>query len=83
MTDIGHNSVNGAQLQSVIERVERLEEEKRARAEDIKEVYSEASGNGFDVPIIRKIVALRRQDTNKRREQEEIMDAYLQALGMS
>lgn len=71
------------QLKSFIERIERLEEEKRSIADDIKEVYAEAKGNGFDAKIIRKIVALRRQDAAERREQEEILDLYLKALDVA
>ena len=80
MTDI--NPQSAGQLKSIIERIERLEEEKRAIAEDIKEVYSEAGANGFDVKILRKIVSLRRQDANDRREQEELLETYQRALGM-
>ena len=69
-------------LRSFIERVEKLEEEKKALSDDIKDVYAEAKGNGFDVKILRKIVAMRRQDRDKRREEEEILDLYLTALGM-
>lgn len=82
MSEAGHNSVNGNQLRSLIERIERLEEEKRAIADDVKEVYLECKGNGFDAKIIRKIVALRRQDTDRRREEETILDLYKNALGM-
>lgn len=84
MSDIGHNSatVNSSQLRALIERIERMEEEKRAIASDIKDIYGEAKGNGFDAKIIRKIVALRRQDNDKRREEETIMDLYKNALGM-
>ncbi len=74
--------VNAGHLRAFIERVERLEEEKKALSEDIKEVYAEAKGNGFDVKIIRKIISIRRQDRDKRREEEEILDLYLAALGM-
>ena len=70
------------QLRSIIERIEKLEEEKRATAEDIKEVYAEAKGNGFDTKVLRKVVALRRQDRDERVEQEAIMELYLDALGM-
>lgn len=70
-------------LKGFIERIERLEEEKRALSEDIKDVYAEAKGTGYDVKIVRKVVALRRQDHNKRREEEEILDLYLASLGMS
>ena len=74
--------VNGGHLRAFIERIERLEEEKKALADDIKDVYAEAKGNGFDVKIIRKIVSIRKQDRDKRREEEEILDLYMAALGM-
>ena len=76
------NSIDSGHLKAFIERIERLEEEKRALAEDIKEVYSEAKGTGYDIKIMRKIISIRRQDHNKRREEEEILDLYLSALGM-
>jgi uncharacterized protein (UPF0335 family) len=76
------DSVNAGQLRAFIERIERLEEEKKALADDIKDVYAEAKGNGFDTKALRKIVALRRQDEAKRREEEEILNVYLAALGM-
>lgn len=71
------------QLRSIVERIERLEEEKQAIADDIKEVYAEAKGNGFDTPTIRKVVKLRKQDTAERQEQEALLDVYLAALGMT
>ena len=77
------NSIDAGHLKAFIERIERLEEEKRALAEDIKDVYAEARGVGYDTKIMRKIVALRRQDAHKRREEEEILDLYLANLGMS
>jgi len=70
------------QLKSIIERIERLEEDKAAIAEDIKEVYAEAKGNGFDPKILRKIVALRKQDEDKRRVEQAILASYMDALGM-
>ena len=70
------------QLKSIVERIERLEEEKKVIASDIKDVYAEAKGNGFDTKVLRKIVSLRKQDQNERKEQEEILSLYLQALGM-
>ncbi len=82
MTEIGHNSVSKDQLKSIIERVERLEEDKRAISDDIKDVYSEAKGNGFDAKALRRIVALRKQDPDKRAEQDAILDTYMHALGM-
>jgi uncharacterized protein (UPF0335 family) len=75
------NMVDSGQLLSFIERIEKLEEEKRAIAEDIREVYSEAKGTGFDAKVIRAIVARRKQDKAKREEFEEILDLYLSALG--
>ncbi|MCA0399256.1 MAG: DUF2312 domain-containing protein [Proteobacteria bacterium] len=80
MDDI--NPSTAGQLKALIERVERLEEEKKQIADDIKDVYAEAKANGFDTKILRKIVSLRRQDANERREQEELLDTYLRALGM-
>jgi uncharacterized protein (UPF0335 family) len=76
------NPATAGQLKAFIERIERLEEEKRQIAEDVKDVYAEAKANGFDVKILRKIIALRRQDADERREQEEILETYLRALGM-
>ena len=75
------NTVDAKHLRAFIERIERLEEEKRAIADDIKEVYAEAKGTGYDAKIMRKIISLRRQDRDKRREEEEILDLYLSALG--
>jgi uncharacterized protein (UPF0335 family) len=72
----------GPQILSYIERVERLEEEKKALAEDIKEVFGEAKGNGFDAKILRKIVSLRKQDVDARAAEEEVTDLYLRAIGM-
>jgi uncharacterized protein (UPF0335 family) len=70
------------QLKSVIERIERLEEEKAALASDIREVYAEAKGNGFDIKIIRQVIRIRRLDNADRQEQEAVLDLYLSALGM-
>lgn len=82
MSVVGHNSIAKDQLKSIIERVERLEEDKKAISDDIKDVYSEAKGNGFDVKALRRIVSLRKQDPDKRAEQEAILDTYMHALGM-
>jgi len=79
----GSEEVNASHLLAFIERIERLEEEKKALAEDIKDVYSEAKGNGFDIKIIRKIVSMRKQDRDKRQEEEEILGLYLAAIGMN
>jgi uncharacterized protein (UPF0335 family) len=70
------------QLKAIIERVERLEEEKKAIADDIKDVYAEAKANGFDVKALRTIVRLRKQDTDERKEEEAILETYMHALGM-
>ncbi|PKP72431.1 MAG: DUF2312 domain-containing protein, partial [Alphaproteobacteria bacterium HGW-Alphaproteobacteria-6] len=69
-------------LRSVVERIERLEEEKAAIANDIKEVYAEAKGNGFDTKTLRQVIRLRKQDKAERQEQEAILDLYMSALGM-
>jgi uncharacterized protein (UPF0335 family) len=79
---VSTDQVNAGHLRAFIERIEKLEEEKKAIAEDIKEVYGEAKGNGFDTKILRKIVSIRKQDRDKRREEEEILDLYLSALGI-
>lgn len=71
------------QLKSIVERIERLEEEKQALADDIKEVYAEAKANGFDTKILRTVVRIRKQDSNERQEQEALLDLYLHALGMA
>jgi uncharacterized protein (UPF0335 family) len=70
------------QLKAIIERIERLEEEKKTISDDIRDVYAEAKGNGFDVKALRAIVRLRKQDANERAEQETILETYMQALGM-
>lgn len=70
------------QLRSYIERIERLEEEKKTIGDDIKDVYGEAKAMGFDTKILRKVIAIRKQDQNERMEQEAILDTYLHALGM-
>jgi uncharacterized protein (UPF0335 family) len=70
------------QLKAIVERIERLEEEKAALAGDIKDVYAEAKANGFDTKTLRTVVRLRKQDTAERQEQEALLDLYLNALGM-
>lgn len=84
MTGIGDNSDNAtkARLRSIIERVERLEEEKSALSEDIKEVYGEAKATGFDVKTIRQIIRLRKIELDKRREQQMLLETYMENLGM-
>lgn len=80
MSDIG--GVGGEQLRTIVERVERLEEEKKAIADDIKEVYAEAKANGFDTKVLRKVVSLRKVEAAERQEQEAMLDLYMAALGM-
>ena len=70
------------QLKAIIERIERLEEEKKTISDDIRDVYAEAKGNGFDVKALRTIVRMRKLDANERQEQETILETYMQALGM-
>ena len=70
------------QLKSIVERIERLEEEKQALSDDIKEVYAEAKANGFDTRTLRTVVRLRKQDSNERQEQEALLELYMHALGM-
>lgn len=70
------------QLRSIVERIERLEEEKKAIADDIRDIYAEAKANGFDTKVLRQVVTLRKKDMTERQEQEAIRDLYLQALGM-
>jgi uncharacterized protein (UPF0335 family) len=71
------------QLKSIVERVERLEEEKTALSGDIRDVYAEAKGNGFDTKIVRQVVRLRKLDTTEREERDALLDLYMSALGMA
>jgi len=71
------------QLRTIVARIERLEEEKAALSTDLKEVYAEAKGNGFDVKALRTVIRLRKQDETKRREEEAVLTTYLHALGMA
>lgn len=70
------------QIKAIVERIERLEDEKAIIATDIKEVYLEAKGNGFDPKIIKKVIALRKQDAEKRKEEQALLATYMDALGM-
>lgn len=74
----GHNS--GAQLRSIVERIETLDGEIKERRDDQKEIYAEAKSNGYDIKVLRKVVALRKQDPASRAEQEAILETYLHAL---
>ena len=86
----GHNTQTEAptprlapdQLRAIIERIERMEEEKKTIADDIRDIYAEAKGNGYDVPALRAIIKLRKEDANKRAERETILETYMAALGM-
>lgn len=74
--------VAASHLKALIERIERLEEEKKALQDDIKDVYAEAKANGFDTKVLRKIISLRKQDRDERMEEEAILELYKSALGM-
>ncbi|MGF6434341.1 DUF2312 domain-containing protein [Bradyrhizobium elkanii] len=85
---IGHNSEAATrfskdQLKSIIERIERLEEEKKSISDDIRDVYAESKGNGFDVKALRAIIRLRKQDPDDRAKQEAILETYMSVLGMT
>ena len=81
---IGDNSgVSGKRLESFIQRIERLEEEKKGLAEDIRDIYSEAKATGFDAKTLRKIVRLRKMNVEKRREEQELLDLYCAAIGLA
>ena len=82
MSEGSNTGIAGEQLLTLVERIERLEEEKAGIAEDIRSVYAEAKGNGFDTKTIRRIVALRKKDHAERKEEEALLDLYLQALNM-
>lgn len=86
MSAVGHNSKTTfahGQLKALVERIERLEEEKRTLSEDIKGVYAEAKGHGFDTKILRKVISLRKKEAAEREEEESMLDLYLAALGMT
>jgi uncharacterized protein (UPF0335 family) len=82
MSELGHNSVAGDQLRLIIERVEKLEDEKQDIMEFIKSVYGEAKAVGFDTKIIKKLVALRKKDADSRREEAALLDLYASAIGL-
>lgn len=79
-SDVG--GVAGKRLKSFLDRVERLEEEKKGLADDIKDIYAEAKGVGFDVKTMRKILKLRKMEVEKRREEEELLELYKAAIGL-
>ena len=78
-----HGAVARDQLRAFVERIERLEEEKKTLADDVKDVYGEARAMGFDTKVLRTVISIRRQDQNERMEQEAVLDTYLHALGMA
>jgi len=80
--DFSATTVAAGQLKAIVERIERLELEKKEVADQIKEVYAEAKGNGFDVKTLRKVVQLRKKPAEERSEEEAMLDLYLHALGM-
>ncbi|MDG1859304.1 MAG: DUF2312 domain-containing protein [Emcibacteraceae bacterium] len=82
MVDVEAGGIAADALKSFIERIERLEEEKKAMADDIKDIYAEAKSTGFDPKIMRQIVRLRKMDETERQEQEMLLDTYTHALGM-
>lgn len=81
MSEMGHNSVADDQIKSIVARVQHLEDEGAAVKEDLKQVYSEAKGNGFDVKIIKKLVRLLKQDRAKLQEEKAILELYAAAMG--
>jgi uncharacterized protein (UPF0335 family) len=81
--DIGGSGVAAAELKQFVERIERLEEEKKATADDIRDVYAELKGRGFETKVVREIVKIRKQDHTERKEMEAILDLYMQALNMN
>lgn len=81
MTDV--NGISSERLRSIIERIERMNEEKKAIAEDIKDIYAEAKGVGYDTKILRAVIRLRAMDQAEREEQQELIDTYMSALGVA
>lgn len=80
---VSSDAVAGDQLRAFVERIERMEEEKKAISDDIREIYAEAKGNGFDTKVLRMIIKIRKQDAAERAEQEALLKLYLVALGMA
>ena len=83
MSEAGHNSVAADQLRTIVERIERLDDEKREIAEQIKEVFAESKGNGFDVKTLKAVLKLRKMDPAELSEAEAMLDLYKSALGMA
>lgn len=82
MSEVGHNSIASDRLLSIIERIERLNEEKKELQDAIKDIMAEAKGAGFDTKVVREVIKIRAQDKEEREEREAVRDAYLRALGM-
>ena len=80
--DVGNNNDSNAQLRTFVERIERLEEEKKAMSEDITEVYNEAKNQGFDAKVMREIIKIRKKPASEQEELESLLDLYKHALGM-
>lgn len=81
--DIANTGVAAEELKQFVERIERLEEEKKAIADDIKDVFGEMKGRGFDTKVVRQVLKIRKQDHAERQEMEAILDLYMSALGMA
>jgi len=79
----GTGTAASRQLKSFVERIERLEEEKKGIADDIRDVFAEAKGQGFDTKVMRQVIRLRKKDAAERQEEEALLDLYLHALGMA
>ena len=79
---IGHNGIEASHLLAFIERIERLEEDKKTVSDEIKDVYSEAKSTGYDTKIVRKLIGLRKQDSDKRAEEAALLELYAEAIGM-
>lgn len=82
-TTVNSDAVAQDQIRAFVESIERMEEQKKAISEDIKEIYAEAKGNGFDTKVLRKVIAVRKQDPSERLESDALLDLYLAALGMN
>jgi uncharacterized protein (UPF0335 family) len=81
-TEQVHTRFAKDQLKAFVERIERLEDEKKATSDDIRDVYAEAKGNGYDAKALRRVVSLRKQDANERQEEQAVLETYMHALGM-
>lgn len=79
---MGQSTVAREQLRAFVERIERLEEEKQSIADDVRSVYAEAKGNGYDTGVLREVIKLRKQESHERHEKEAVLDLYKHALGM-